>query len=176
MLDTVIIHVYWVFLYTIFQRMQPHGQNGHVFDRWYRGDFPLHSRRPFVLSRPRGLRTHVTEQAGGRWPTNSTKKNADSGACSHSVHDCSSFCLADISQAKNGEIQIVVYFTRLRCTHNPCLSTWLTFALFLPYENPANCSLYRILITEINHLLWRSSPFLSWPMSWTARNLCRILA
>ena len=34
------------------------------------------------------------------------------------------FCLADISQAKNGEIQIAVYFTRLRCTHNPCLSTW----------------------------------------------------
>ena len=30
MLDTVIIHVYWVFLYTIFQRMQPYGQNGHV--------------------------------------------------------------------------------------------------------------------------------------------------
>ena len=82
------------------------------FDRWYRGDFPLHSYRPFVLSRPRGLRTHVTGQAGGRWPTNSTKKNADSGACSHSVHDCSSFCLADISQAKNGEIQIVVSVSR----------------------------------------------------------------
>ena len=33
------------------------------------------------------------------------------------------FCLAEISQAKNGEIQIAVYFMRLRCAHNPCLST-----------------------------------------------------
>ena len=47
----------------------------------------------------------------------------DSGACSHTGHYYSWFCLADISQAKNGEIQIVVYFTRLRCSHNPCLST-----------------------------------------------------
>ena len=31
--------------------------------------------------------------------------------------------LADISQAKNGELLIVVYFMRLRCTHTPCLST-----------------------------------------------------
>ena len=55
--------------------------------------------------------------------SDSTKKNADSGACSHTGHYYSWFSLADISQAKNGEIQIVVYFTRLRCSHNPCLST-----------------------------------------------------
>ena len=31
-----------------------------------------------------------------------------------------------MSQAKNVELLIVrVYFTRLRCTHTPCLSTWL---------------------------------------------------
>ena len=30
MLGTVIIHIYWVFLYTTFQRMQLYGQNGHV--------------------------------------------------------------------------------------------------------------------------------------------------
>ena len=49
--------------------------------------------------------------------------NADKRACSHTVHHCSTFFTADISQAKNGELLIVVYFTRLRCTHTPCLST-----------------------------------------------------
>ena len=49
--------------------------------------------------------------------------NADKRACSHTVHHCSTFFTADISQAKNGELLIVVYFTRLRCTHTLCLST-----------------------------------------------------
>ena len=30
-----------------------------------------------------------------------------------------------LSKAKNGELLIVAYFTRLRCTHTPCLSTLL---------------------------------------------------
>ena len=49
--------------------------------------------------------------------------NADKRACSHTVHHCSTFFTADISQAKNGELLIVVYFTRFRCTHTHCLST-----------------------------------------------------
>ena len=49
--------------------------------------------------------------------------NADGRACSHTVHDCSTFLSADISQAKKGEFLIVVYFTRLRCNHTPSLST-----------------------------------------------------
>ena len=49
--------------------------------------------------------------------------NADKRACSHTEHDCSTFLSADISQAKNGEFLIVVYFTRLRCTHTLCPST-----------------------------------------------------
>ena len=40
---------------------------------------------------------------------NWAKKNADWGACSHTVRDCSTFFSADISQAKNGELPIVVY-------------------------------------------------------------------
>ena len=54
---------------------------------------------------------------------NSPKKNADEGASFYTVHDYLTFFSADISQAKNGELLIVVYFTRLRCTHTPCLST-----------------------------------------------------
>ena len=49
--------------------------------------------------------------------------NANKRACSHTVHHSSTFFTADISQVKNGELLIVVYFTRLRCTHTPCLST-----------------------------------------------------
>ena len=35
--------------------------------------------------------------------------SADKRACSHTVHHCSTFFTADISQAKNGELLIVVY-------------------------------------------------------------------
>ena len=56
---------------------------------------------------------------------NSVEKNANEGACFPTVHDCSTFFSADISQAKNGELPIIVYFTRLRCTRTPCLSTCL---------------------------------------------------
>ena len=38
------------------------------------------------------------------------------------VNDCSTFFSAEISQAKNGEPLVVVFFRRLKCTHNPCLS------------------------------------------------------
>ena len=40
------------------------------------------------------------------------------------VNDCSTLFSADMLQAKDGELLIVqVYFTRLRCTCTPCLST-----------------------------------------------------
>ena len=77
-------------------------------------------------------------------------KEVDWGACFHTVDDCSTFFWADILQAKNGELVIVVYFTCFRCTHTPFHMT--TFTLFLSYENPTNCSFYRILTTEIHHL------------------------
>ena len=69
------------------------------FDREHRGNFTFQSRRPFPPSRVWRLRTHITGQTGGRWPTNSTKQNADSVACSQTGYDCSSFCWADIWQA-----------------------------------------------------------------------------
>ena len=68
----------------------------------------------------------------GKMTKNPAKKNADYGACSHTVHNCSTFFSADILRAKNGELLNVVYFTRLSCTYTPCLST---FAPFLLYEN-----------------------------------------
>ena len=55
---------------------------------------------------------------------NSAKKMAALRACSHTGHDCSTICSADISQAKNGECHTVIYFTRLRCTqYFPVLAT-----------------------------------------------------
>ena len=56
---------------------------------------------------------------------NSAKKNADKGVFSHNEHDSLTFFSANILQAKNGKLLIVVCFTRLRCTHTPCLSAWL---------------------------------------------------
>ena len=35
-------------------------------------------------------------------------------ACSRTVHDCSKLFSGNISRVKNGELLIVVYFTRLR--------------------------------------------------------------
>ena len=43
----------------------------------------------------------------------------------YTIQHGSTFFSADISQAKNGELLIIVYFTRLRYTHTPCLSTYL---------------------------------------------------
>ena len=56
---------------------------------------------------------------------NSAKRNADEGTYSHIGHDYSSFFSADITQAKNGELLDVAYFTRLRFTYTLCLSTRL---------------------------------------------------
>ena len=53
---------------------------------------------------------------------NSAKKNADKGVFSHNKHDSLTFFSANILQAKNGKLLIVVCFTRLRCTNTPCLS------------------------------------------------------
>ena len=81
---------------------------------------------------------------------NSAKKNADEGVCSHTEHDCSEFFSAGISQAKNGELLIVVYFARM---YLYSLSFHMNkFALFLSYENRTNCSFHRIQITEPHHL------------------------
>ena len=48
--------------------------------------------------------------------------SADKGACSHTVHHCSTFFTADISQAKNGELLIVVYCCML--LYMCRLATW----------------------------------------------------
>ena len=56
---------------------------------------------------------------------NSAKKNADEGVSSHNEHDSLTFFSVNILQAKNGKLLIVVCFTRLRCTHTPCLSARL---------------------------------------------------
>ena len=55
---------------------------------------------------------------------NLAKYNADEWACSHTVHDCSTFFSDDVSQAKNG-VLLIVYFTRFGNTNTLCLSTWL---------------------------------------------------
>ena len=77
MLGAVIIHIYWVFLYTTFQRMQLYGQNGHV--SIVDIEEILLFKVVFAPSRLRRLRTHVTGQTGGRWPTNATKKKLIQG-------------------------------------------------------------------------------------------------
>ena len=77
-------------------------------------------------------------------------KNVDWGAFSHVVHDCSTFVSADISQAKNDELLIAVYFTQM---YSYSLSFHMTtFVHFLLYENPTNCSFRGISITEMHHL------------------------
>ena len=48
--------------------------------------------------------------------------SADKRACSHTVHHCSTFFTADISQAKNGELLIVVYCCML--LYMCRLATW----------------------------------------------------
>ena len=55
--------------------------------------------------------------------SNSAKTNADQGAFPHTENDCSTLLSVDMSQAKNGELLIVVHSMCLRCTHIPCLST-----------------------------------------------------
>ena len=82
---------------------------------------------------------------------NSAKNNSDLGACSHAVHDFSTSFSADISRAKNGEFLIVVYSTRLRFTHTPCLSTELH--LRFSYRMKINESFHPILKTQIHRLL-----------------------
>ena len=88
------------------------------FDRCHRGDFTLQSHWPYAPYRLRRrlLLTHTTSQIRGRYPMNSAKKK---GTCSHTEHDW--FFSAGISQAKNGKLLVVVYFTRYRCTYVPCL-------------------------------------------------------
>ena len=60
------------------------------------------------------------------------------------------FSSADISQAKKGELLIVVNvkFHLLEMYSYSLSFHMTTFALFLSYENPTICSFHRILITE----------------------------
>ena len=82
------------------------------FNRRHRGDFTLQCRRPYAPYRLRRqlLRTHKLKRMLIKEPV-------------PTVNDCSTLFSADMSQAKNAELLIVVCFTRLRCTVTPCPST-----------------------------------------------------
>ena len=128
MLATRMIHMQQIFLYNTFQRMLLYNQNGRV---------SIVFMEEILLFKVVGLMLHLVFEDGCyehiplvkfrelRLPMNSAIKNADWEAYSQIGHDYSTIFSADISQATNGELLNVVYFTSLRCTHTLCLSTWL---------------------------------------------------
>ena len=82
------------------------------------------------------------------------------------VNDCSTLFSADMSQAKDGELLIVqVYFTRLRCTHTPCLSIWLH--LRFSYGMKILLVVFSIVFYYQKYIICdkSSSPVLNWPIS-----------
>ena len=95
------------------------------------------------------------------------------------VNDCSTLFSADMSQAKDGELLIVqVYFTRLRCTHTPCLSTWLH--LHFSYRIKILLVIVSIVFCYQKYIICDKVQALSWtglyPVVCTVRNLWRVLA
>ena len=127
MLATRVIHINRVFLYLTFERMKLHNQNGRVSivdieEILFFNVVSLVLRTGFEDACYEHILL-VKSRKDNQWIQ--LKKDADWGACSYTVHDCSTFFSADIPQGKNGELLIVVYFTRLKCTYTPCLSTWL---------------------------------------------------
>ena len=95
------------------------------------------------------------------------------------VNDCSTLFSADMLQAKDGELLIVqVYFTRLRCTRTPCLSTWLhlrfsyRIKILLVIVSIVFCYQKYIICDKVQALSWTGL----YPVVWTVRNLWRVLA
>ena len=131
MLATRMMRIHRVFLHTTFQRMQLYGQNRRVSIVVIE-EILLFKVVGLILRLgfKDGCHEHIPLVKSGepRLPMNSAKRNADEGAYSHIGHDYSSFFSADITQAKNGELLNVAYFTRLRFTYTLCLSTRLHFS------------------------------------------------
>ena len=95
------------------------------------------------------------------------------------VNDCLTLFSADMSQAKNGELLIVqVHFTRLRCTHTLCLSTWLhlrfsyRMKILLVVVSIVFCYQEYIICDKVQALSWTGR----YSVVWTVRNLWRVLA
>ena len=97
---------------------------------------------------------------------------------SHTVKDCSTLLSADMSQAKNGKLFVVINSTRLRCTHTPCLSTWLH--LPFSYRMKILPVVVSIVFCQQKYIICDKVQALSWtdryPVAWRVRNLWRILA
>ena len=84
-----------------------------------------------------------------------------------------------MSQVKNGELLIIQGdFTRLRCIHTPCLSTWLH--LRFSYRVKILLVVVSIVSFYQKYIIYDKVQALSWtgryPVAWTVRNLWRILA
>ena len=88
----------------------------------------------------------------------------------------SPFSSADISQAKKGEllIDVNVNFTCLRCTHTPCLSTWL----HLRFSYRMKILLFAVSIARKQSASQTQALSCAdrYPVAWTVQNLWRILA
>ena len=68
-----------------------------------------------------------------------------------------------MSPAKNGELVIVVYFTHLRCTYSPCLSTWLHLRCSYRMKIlPVVVSMYSRCIRNINLQCWSQLFAIKW--------------
>ena len=83
---------------------------------------------------------------------NSAKKNADQGACSHTVHDFSTFLPADISQAKKWGAPYCCLFHALDI---PCHTALLIFLVILRFS-------YRMKILPIvvpSYFINKNTPF-----------------
>ena len=88
-------------------------------------------------------------------------------------HVYTTFFSADITQAKNGELLNVAYFTRMRDTYTLCLSTWLNLRfsdrlIILPVV--VSIEFYKqkyIICIKIQALSWDDR----YPVAWTVRNL-----
>ena len=119
---------------------------------------------------------HQTNQ--GKTTKESSLKGYWLRSLSHTVNDCSTLLSADMSQAKNGKLFVVVYSTRLRCTHTPCLSTWLH--LPFSYRMKILPVVVSIVFCQQKYIICDKVQALSWtdryPVAWTVRNLWRILA